>query len=83
MQVMPSTARDLGLPSARMLFDPQANLEVGVKYLKLLIGRFGGDLTSALAAYNAGPGAVLEHDGVPPFAETQNYVRRVLSKFEP
>ena len=82
MQVMPSTARDLGVKSARMLFDPEENLEAGVKYLKFLLGRFNGDLTSAIAAYNAGPGAVQKYDGVPPFPETENYVRKVLSNFQ-
>jgi soluble lytic murein transglycosylase-like protein len=81
MQVMPSTARDLGVKSARLLFDPQANLEAGVKYLKFLLGRFDGDLPRAIAAYNAGPGAVGRYDGVPPFRETQEYVRKVLSNF--
>ena len=58
MQVMPSTARDLGVKSAGLLFDPQQNLEAGVKYLKFLLERFDGDLPTAIAAYNAGPGAV-------------------------
>jgi transglycosylase-like protein with SLT domain len=82
MQVMPSTARDLGVRSARMLFDPQENLEAGVKYLKWLLERFDGDLTSAIAAYNAGPGAVQKYDGIPPFPETEHYVRKVLSNFQ-
>lgn len=82
MQVMPATARDLGVKSARLLFDPQENLETGVKYLKFLLGRFDGDLTNALAAYNAGPANVQKYDGIPPFEETQNYVRKVLSNFQ-
>jgi soluble lytic murein transglycosylase-like protein len=82
MQVMPSTARDLGVRSAKMLLDPEENLEAGVKYLKWLLERFDGDLTSAVAAYNAGPGAVQKYDGIPPFPETENYVKRVLSKFQ-
>ena len=82
MQVMPSTARDLGVKSARMLFDPQENLEAGVKYLKFLLERFDGDLTNAIAAYNAGPGNVQKYDGIPPFEETQNYVKKVLSNFQ-
>lgn len=82
MQVMPSTARDLGVRRARLLFEPQANLEAGVKYLKQLLGRFNGNLSSALAAYNAGPAAVLKYNGIPPFPETQDYVRRVLAKFQ-
>jgi soluble lytic murein transglycosylase-like protein len=82
MQVMPSTARDLGVTSAKMLFDPQANLEAGVKYLKWLLERFDGDLTNALAAYNAGPSAVQKYEGIPPYPETENYVRKVLSNFQ-
>ena len=82
MQVMPSTARDLGVTSARMLFDPEENLEAGVKYLKWLLERFDGDLTNAIAAYNAGPGAVQKYDGIPPFRETENYVKKVLSNFQ-
>jgi Transglycosylase SLT domain len=82
MQVMPSTARDLGVTSARTLFDPQENLETGVKYLKWLLERFDGDLTNAIAAYNAGPAAVQKYDGIPPFRETENYVKKVLSNFQ-
>ncbi len=82
MQVMPATGRDLGVTSAAMLFDPRANLEAGVKYLKSLLEQFDGDLTSALAAYNAGPGAVARYRGVPPYRETQNYVKRVLANFD-
>ncbi|HUE90382.1 MAG TPA: lytic transglycosylase domain-containing protein [Vicinamibacterales bacterium] len=83
MQVMPATGRDLGVASAAMLFDPHANLEAGVKYLKSLLQRFDGDLTNALAAYNAGPGAVSRYRGVPPYQETRNYVRKVLASFQP
>jgi hypothetical protein len=82
MQVMPATARDLGVKNARRLFDPEENLEAGVKYLKLLLERFDGDLPTALAAYNAGPGTVSKYDGIPPYPETQNYVRKVLSNFQ-
>lgn len=82
MQVMPATARDLGVTSARMLFDPRQNIEAGVKYLKSLLERYNGDLPTAIAAYNAGPGAVSKYDGIPPFPETQNYVRKVLSNFQ-
>jgi soluble lytic murein transglycosylase-like protein len=81
MQVMPATGRDLGVKSAS-LFDPQQNLEAGVKYLKFLLERFDGDLPTAIAAYNAGPGAVSRHAGIPPYPETQNYVRKVLSNFQ-
>jgi soluble lytic murein transglycosylase-like protein len=82
MQVMPATGRDLGVASAAMLFDPRANLQAGVKYLKSLLARFDGNLTNAIAAYNAGPAAVARYRGVPPFRETQNYVRRVLASFQ-
>ena len=82
MQVMPATGRHLGVTSAAMLFDPHANLEAGVKYLKWLLERFNGDLTNALAAYNAGPGAVARYRGVPPYRETQKYVKKVLANFQ-
>jgi soluble lytic murein transglycosylase-like protein len=82
MQVMPATARDLGVSNARHLFDPEQNVEAGVKYLKFLLDRFDGDLPTAIAAYNAGPGAVDRHAGIPPYPETQNYVRKVLSSFQ-
>lgn len=82
MQVMPATARDLGVASTGLLFDPASNVEAGVKYLKSLLERFDGDLPIALAAYNAGPGAVAKYDGIPPYPETRNYVRKVLSNFQ-
>jgi hypothetical protein len=82
MQVMPATGRDLGVASAAMLFDPQQNLEAGVKYLKWLLARFEGDLPNAIAAYNAGPAAVARYRGVPPFRETQDYVKKVLANFQ-
>src|SRR5690606_9732612 len=83
MQVMPSTARDLGVSSPARLFDPRENLEAGVKYLKAMLQRFNGDLVAALAAYTAGPGAVDRYAGVPPFPETREYVRKVLSALGP
>lgn len=73
MQLMPATARRFGVANA---FDPAANLEAGVKYLKYLKDLFK-DERLALAAYNAGEGAVLRYKGVPPFAETQDYVEKV------
>lgn len=75
MQLMPGTAAGLGVTNA---YDPRQNVEGGVKYLKQLMEQFGGDLTKTVAAYNAGPGAVMKYGGVPPYAETQNYVKRVL-----
>ena len=73
MQLMPRTARMLGVSDP---FDPRANVEGGVAYLRRLADEFGTVL--ALAAYNAGPAAVREHGGVPPFPETHGYVRSVL-----
>jgi len=75
MQLMPGTARALGVSDP---FDAAQSIEGGARYLKQQITRFG-DESLALAAYNAGPGAVLKHGGVPPFRETQNYVSKVLS----
>jgi transglycosylase-like protein with SLT domain len=75
MQLMPSTARTYNL---RNPFDPRANIEAGIKHLKTLIDRFAG-VEKALAAYNAGEGAVQKFNGVPPYRETRNYVSRILS----
>lgn len=76
-QVMPATAQWLG--ERGDLTDPDSNLDVGARYLSRLLERFDGDLELALAAYNAGPTNVLRYGGVPPFRETRNYVRKVLS----
>ncbi|HEX5619669.1 MAG TPA: lytic transglycosylase domain-containing protein [Solirubrobacteraceae bacterium] len=73
-QLMPSTAAGLGVTN---VLDPAQSLEGGAKYLRQQLDAFGGDVTRALAAYNAGPGAVKRYGGVPPYAETQNYVRAV------
>jgi soluble lytic murein transglycosylase-like protein len=78
-QLMPGTARELGVKDA---FDPEQNLDGGARYLRQLLTRYGGDLKRALAAYNAGPGAVDRHQGVPPYRETRQYVRRVLEKYK-
>ena len=71
---MPGTAAGLGVSN---VLDPVQSLNGGAKYLKQQLDAFGGDVTKALAAYNAGPGAVQRFGGVPPYAETQNYVRIV------
>jgi len=75
MQLMPFTARDLGV---RDVFDPIQNLEGGVRHLRYLLDFFKGRLDLALAAYNAGRDAVLQHGGIPPYPETQQYVKLVL-----
>lgn len=75
-QLMPATARGLGVTDPT---DPVQALEGGAKYLRQQLDRFGGDERLALAAYNAGPGAVQRFGGVPPYAETQNYVKTVLA----
>lgn len=74
MQLMPSTARGLQVTNP---FDAQQNVDGGVRHLKTLLENFGGDVTKSVAAYNAGAGAVARNHGVPPYAETQAYVRRV------
>lgn len=76
MQLMPGTAQSLGVKNA---YDPQQNLEGGAKYLAELTGKYG--LEKGVAAYNAGPGAVEKHGGVPPYPETQHYVKKVLSLY--
>ena len=76
MQLLPATARRFGVPDP---FDPAQNVAGGTRYLRWLLDRFGGDVTLALAGYNAGEGAVERHGGVPPYRETRNYVRSVQS----
>ncbi len=78
-QVMPSTAQWLG--TAGDLTDPDSNLEVGARYLSQLLDRFDGNLELALAAYNAGPAAVVKYGGMPPYRETRRYVSRVLTLY--
>ncbi len=79
MQLMPETAASLGVRDA---YDPAQNVAGGARYLRGLLDRFGGDQRLAVAAYNAGPGAVAKYGDVPPYVETQNYVTNVLASFE-
>jgi soluble lytic murein transglycosylase-like protein len=79
MQLMPATAAVLAVSDP---YDPDQNVRGGTAYLARLLDRYGGDLALALAAYNAGPEAVDRHGGVPPYAETREYVRRVLRLYD-
>ena len=78
MQLMPATAKRFGCDDPN---DPAANIKAGTKYLAWLLKRFDGDVTLALAGYNAGEGAVDKYNGVPPYNETQNYVRRIVANY--
>ena len=79
MQLMPETAKTLGVVNA---FDPEQNVEGGSRYLRNMLDQHEDDLSLALAAYNAGPTAVAKHGGIPPYPETQKYVKRVLDLYE-
>ena len=82
MQVMPNTARSLGVRDPRlMLTDAELSLSTGASYLKKLQGRFGNDVPAVLAAYNAGPGAVQRYGRAVPYAETRNYVSTIMSRY--
>lgn len=76
-QLMPATARSLGVTDP---FDPAQNLEGGAKYLAQMLKQFNGDIRLALAGYNAGPGKVRQHGGVPPYRETQAYIDKILTR---
>jgi len=78
MQLMPRTAESLGVGDA---LDPEQNLDGGTRHLGSLLALYGGDVERALAAYNAGQGAVARHGGIPPFQETREYVRKVLERY--
>jgi soluble lytic murein transglycosylase-like protein len=79
MQLMPSTARHLGVSN---IFDSRENIFGGTRYLRALLDSFNGDVDLTLAAYNAGPGAVQKFGGIPPYRETQDYVRHVRAAYE-
>ena len=77
MQLMPDTAASLGVNP----YDKKQNIEGGAKYLREMLDSFDGDICKAVAAYNAGPQAVRDYGGVPPYRETQNYVNKVLDLY--
>jgi soluble lytic murein transglycosylase-like protein len=79
MQLMPGTAARFGVAN---IFDPRQNIEGGARYVRFLLDTFDGNVRLALAGYNAGEGAVMKYGGVPPYSETQEYVRRISERYE-
>ena len=79
MQLMPSTAASLGVTNP---YDPSQSISAGARYLRNDLDHVGGDISLALAAYNAGLGAVQRYGGIPPYAETQNYVQQILGRYQ-
>lgn len=79
MQLMPTTAAQMGVYNP---YEPEQNIDAGVRYLRHLIDRFGGDLRLAIAAYNAGPGSVEKYGDVPPIPETKRFVEKVFSRYK-
>lgn len=79
MQLMPATAAHVGVTD---VYNPEQNIMGGTKYLRMMLDKFGGDYKMMLAAYNAGPGNVMKYKGIPPFNETQNYVKKVMNSYQ-
>lgn len=79
MQLMPATAKEMGVKDS---YNIEQNIDGGTKYLSQMLETFGGNTKFALAAYNAGPGAVTKHKGIPPYKETQNYVHRIMTSLD-
>ena len=82
MQIMPLTAQELGDIRALDQTNPRINILTGARFLRILINRFQGNLVLAIAAYNAGPSSVHRYKGIPPFAETRDYVKKVLLQLQ-